>query len=91
VREGVWNSNATSEFLTDQNAMNLVLAALGEDPRDTLARALNDEFVSGVHAALRVLHGAQIDPFDGAVEGTPFMISWGPVVRLAVAGLGVQN
>jgi hypothetical protein len=33
---------------------------------------LEDEFVSGVHESLVVLHEESVPPFDGGYEGTPF-------------------
>ena len=69
---GVWNANASAEDLSDQHEMNLLLQSLNERQRTTLARMLEERFIAGVHTALRVLHEAQIEPFDDGVEGTPY-------------------
>jgi hypothetical protein len=71
-RTGIWNASATSEKMPDQHDMNVLLQRLSPQDRETLARMLEQQFVSGVHAALVILHGESIRPFDRAYEGTPF-------------------
>lgn len=50
-----------------------LLARLSPADRETLVELLSHAFVSGVHETLRVLHDAEVEPFDHAEEGTPFM------------------
>jgi hypothetical protein len=72
AREGVWNANATEDFLPEQHAINTLLARLSPADRETLAGMLSHQFQGGVHATLAALHEAGIPPFDEAYEGTPF-------------------
>jgi hypothetical protein len=72
ARAGVWNANASSEFLPEQHQINEFLARLTKKDRETVAGMLSGEFVSGVHAALVALHEAAIPPFEDGHEGTPF-------------------
>jgi hypothetical protein len=72
ARAGLWNQNATPEDLPDQHEVDALLARLPSADREVLARVLEEEFVSGVHAALVALHEARLPPFDKAYEGTPF-------------------
>ncbi|HSE45254.1 MAG TPA: DUF6547 family protein [Gemmatimonadales bacterium] len=74
VRRGVWNSNADQKpaDMPDQAEMNALLSRLPSADRELLAGFFAEEFVSGVHEALVVLHEAQIAPFDDGYEGTPF-------------------
>jgi hypothetical protein len=72
ARTGLWNQNATAEDIPDQHEVNVLFARLPRADREVLARLLEQEFVSGVHAALVALHEAQLPPFDKAYEGTPF-------------------
>ena len=71
---GVWNRNADEapEDLPDQYAINRLLEKLEPGDREVLAGLLQDRFVSGVHAALVVLHEHALAPFDDGYEGTPF-------------------
>lgn len=54
------------------HAMNRVLKRLPKRDREVLARALAEQFTSGVHETLAVLHEHQVAPLDRAYEGTPF-------------------
>jgi hypothetical protein len=72
ARAGVWNANATPQFLPEQHQMNELFSRLSEQDRETVAEMLSSEFVSGVHATLVALHEAAIPPFDDGYEGTPF-------------------
>jgi hypothetical protein len=71
VRRGVWNANATANFMPEQHALNIWLAGLSSDHRELLAGILKDEYVAGMHDALVVLYDAEIPPFDKAYEGDP--------------------
>lgn len=72
ARRGVWNANATPDFLPDQHRFNRFLARLAPDDRAVLAAMLEEQFVGGVHEALVVLHAAGVEPFADGFEGTPF-------------------
>jgi len=72
VRVGVWNENATDDFLPDQKQVNAVLSDLAQDDREVVAHLLEDAFTSGVHEALVVLHECGVEPFDNGYEGSPF-------------------
>lgn len=73
VRVGVWNVNAheIEDVDPSQQAMNDLIAGLGEAQRVTLAAMIAEEFSSGVFHALRVLHAAQLHPFEDGYDGTP--------------------
>lgn len=72
ARAGIWNPHITAKTDPEQHAVNLLLARLPKKDRETLARLLADQFVTGVHATLAVLHEEAVPPFDQAYEGTPF-------------------
>jgi hypothetical protein len=74
VRTGEWNRNAVpdSQEWADQHAFNMLLGKLSQEDREVLGTMLAQEFESGIHEALVILHEWGIQPFDQAVEGTPF-------------------
>lgn len=72
ARAGTWNASATEKQLHEQHEVNLLLARLSSTDREIIARLLQEEFQSGVHAVLVALHEAGCAPFDCAYEGTPF-------------------
>lgn len=74
ARRGVWNPNATGDddLMADQFAFNGLLSRLSPQDREVLAAMLEQQFVSGIHESLVILHEAGIHPFDQAEEGTPF-------------------
>ncbi len=59
--------------MPDQAAMNDLLRRLSDADRDVFAEFLTQQFVSGVHETLVVLHEAKVEPFGGGYEGTPFL------------------
>jgi iron-sulfur cluster repair protein YtfE (RIC family) len=65
-------SSGDEETAREMTAVNHLLARLDDGERETLARLLDAQFVSGVHEMLVVLHEHEIPPFDDAYEGTPF-------------------
>ena len=58
--------------MPDQHAFNELLRKLSANDRDVLALMLEERFTGGVHETLRVLHDAELPPFDDAYEGTPY-------------------
>jgi Family of unknown function (DUF6547) len=72
VREGVWNQNATQDFIPDQHEINLLLKRLSSADREILASMLAQEVVTGVFETLKVLEQFQIEPFKDGYEGSPF-------------------
>jgi hypothetical protein len=75
ARAGLWNANADDAELSrldDQRAMNELLRALTPGHLEVLAQMLAQEFQSGVHETLVVLHEEQLPPFEDGMEGTPF-------------------
>lgn len=72
ARRGLWNANATPDFLPDQHRFNRFLERLGPDDREVVAVMLEEQFVAGVHEALVVLHKAEVELFVDGLEGTPF-------------------
>jgi hypothetical protein len=48
VREGVWNRNATPDFLPDQHAINILLARLRPEEREVLSGILAQEVVTPI-------------------------------------------
>lgn len=71
-RNGLWNVNATADFIEDQHEINVLLKALSPDQREVLAGMLAQAFEGGAFAALTVLHEFQIPPFEDGYEGSPF-------------------
>jgi hypothetical protein len=72
VRAGVWNSNANAKTLPEQHRINLLLARLGREDRETLATMLAEEVETGVFETLKVLEGFGIEPFQDGYEGSPY-------------------
>ncbi len=72
VRRGVWNVNASAEFLPDQHAVNEFLTDLSAEHRELVAHMLADQYVGGIHAVLVALYEAEVPPFDKGYEGDPF-------------------
>jgi hypothetical protein len=56
----------------DQRAAQAMLGRLEPADREVLAMMLAQEFASGVHETLKVLHEAGVAPFDLGYEGTPY-------------------
>ena len=72
AREGLWNENATADFLPDQHAVNLLLRRLDSSEREVLARLLASEVVTGVFETIKALEEFQIAPFVDGYEGSPY-------------------
>lgn len=72
VRAGVWNPNASAKTLPDQHRMNLLVARLGREDRETLATMLAEEVETGVFETLKALEGFGIEPFQDGYEGSPY-------------------
>jgi hypothetical protein len=72
VRAGVWNRNATAEFLPDQHEVNLLLSRMPDADREILAQLLSKEVELGVFETLKALEEFQIAPFETGYEGSPF-------------------
>jgi hypothetical protein len=69
---GVWNENATQEFIPDQHEINLFLTRLSPSDREILASMLIHEVELGVFETLKALEDLQIEPFKDGYEGSPF-------------------
>jgi hypothetical protein len=72
TRRGVWNPHITEATAPDQHAMNLLLAKLSANDRETIATFLAQEFEGGVFETLKALEKFQIAPFEGGYEGSPY-------------------
>src|SRR5262245_30954244 len=72
ARNGVWNQNATADFLPDQHEINDLLSRMPAADREVLARMLAGEVVTGVFETLKVLEQFQVPPFEVGYEGSPF-------------------
>jgi hypothetical protein len=72
AREGVWNRNATPGLLSEQHAINVLLARLDAEERDVLAEMLAQEVVTGVFETLKALEAFKVAPFESGYEGSPF-------------------
>jgi hypothetical protein len=72
IRDGVWNHNATADFVPEEHGVNELLTALDADERAVVAWIAEQSFVAGVHQALVALHDFEVAPFDKGIEGTPF-------------------
>ena len=72
ARAGVWNQNATAEFIPDQNQINLLLQRLSAADREVLAGMLAQAVETGVFETLKVLEEFEVEPFQDGYEGTPY-------------------
>lgn len=72
AREGVWNVNATPDFLPEQHAINARLQRLSVEEREVLAGMLAHQVEVGMFEALKVLEQYQVPPFENGYEGSPF-------------------
>jgi len=72
VRAGVWNINATENFIPEQNEINIFLKKLDRKDREVLAGMLEDAVVKGVFEALRILEEKEIEPFKEGYEGSAY-------------------
>jgi hypothetical protein len=72
ARAGLWNAGATPDRIPDQHEINLLLARLSTADRETIARMLADEVVTGVFESLKVLEQFGVSPFEDGYEGSPF-------------------
>lgn len=71
-RDGLWNVNATADFIEDQHEINVLLRDLSPGQREVLAGMLEQSFVGGAFEALRVLYDLQVPPFEDGFEGSPY-------------------
>lgn len=69
---GVWNRNATQDFIPDQNEINLLLKLLTAADREILAGRLEHEVEVGVFETLKVLEKFNVSPLEDGYEGSPF-------------------
>jgi hypothetical protein len=72
VREGVWNQNATQDFIPDQHQINLLLRRMSPADREILVAMLSHAVVTGVFETLKALEQFQIEPFKDGYEGSPY-------------------
>jgi hypothetical protein len=72
AEQGIWNRNATADFLPDQHAINVLLAHLSPEERRVLAGMLAHEVVTGVFETLKALEAFKVPPFETGYEGSPF-------------------
>jgi hypothetical protein len=72
ARKGIWNQNATVDYIPEQHAINLLLKRMSAADREILAGMLADQVVTGVFEALKVLEQFEIEPFQDGYEGSPF-------------------
>jgi hypothetical protein len=72
VVKGVWNQNATSDYIPEQHEVNLLLERLSISERKVIANLLCDQVVTGVFETLKALETFQISPFESGYEGSPF-------------------
>jgi hypothetical protein len=72
ARAGVWNGNATPEFIPDQYAINALLKRLSVEDREVIAGMLAHAVETGVFETLKVLETFEIEPFKDGYEGSPY-------------------
>ena len=72
MRSAVWNKNATSDYLSDQHQINLLLERLPATDRDILATQLASEVELGVFETLKALEQFEIAPFESGYKGSAF-------------------
>jgi hypothetical protein len=72
VRAGVWNSNASARKFPEQHRINLLLARLAQEDRETIATMLSGAVEQGVFETLKALENFEIAPFQDGYEGSPY-------------------
>lgn len=72
IREGVWNKNATQDFIPEQHEINLLLKRLSAADREVIAGMLAQAVVTGVFETLKILEQFEIEPFKDGYEGSPY-------------------
>jgi hypothetical protein len=72
ARRGIWNVNATEDFLEDQHEVNILLSQLDEKQREILANLLEEKFIGGVFESIKALEVFKIEPFVEGYEGSPY-------------------
>src|SRR5450432_3088427 len=72
AREGVWNRNATRDFIPEQHEINLFLKRMTPADREILAGMLVDAVETGMFETLKALEQCEIEPFKGGYEGSPY-------------------
>ncbi len=72
ARSGIWNQNATADYLEDQHKINQLLASLDGGKREVVAGMLAEAFQGGVFETLKTLESFQIEPFLDGYEGSPY-------------------
>jgi hypothetical protein len=72
ARAGLWNMNATKDFLQDQHRINVFLSELTSEQREILAGMLEQVFIGGVFESLKALEEFEIEPFLDGYEGSPY-------------------
>jgi hypothetical protein len=72
ARDGVWNKNATKDFIPEQHEINLLLKRMPPAGREIIAGMLSQAFETGVFETLKVLEQFEIDPLKNGYEGSPF-------------------
>ena len=72
AQSGVWNKNATPQFIPEQHRINLLLAGLSAEHRQTISTMLANEVQVGVFETLKALEQFKIEPFVDGYEGSPF-------------------
>lgn len=72
AKDGIWNRNATSDFIPHQFEINQLLARMPAADREILARMLAHEVELGVFETLKVLEEYAVEPFQDGYEGSPF-------------------
>ncbi|MFW9875151.1 MAG: DUF6547 family protein [Candidatus Thorarchaeota archaeon] len=72
VKKGVWNINATKDFLPDQYEVNELLKRLNQKDKEIIARLLEESFEGGVFETLKYLEEFEIEPFIEGYEGSPY-------------------
>ncbi len=72
ARDGVWNQNATKDFIPEQHEINLLLNRMPPADREILAGMLAHGVVTGVFETLKTLEQFEIEPFKDGYEGSPY-------------------
>jgi len=72
AREGMWNRNATRDFIPDQHEINLLLQRMSPADREILAGMMRHQVEVGVFETLKVLEQFEVDPFKDGYEGSPY-------------------
>jgi len=72
ARAGLWNRNATADFIPEHHEINLLLQRMSVADREIIAGILTHQVEVGIFETLKVLEEFEVAPFENGYEGSPY-------------------